>query len=125
MLRYNFQRLFVKRGITRPIPFLMRSGFTRASASRIVTGRTRGISPRQLELLCNAFKCTPNDLMEWTPDKPEQLNESNRLISLIRNETVNFNFGAFTSEMPLDMLPEFVKRAEEIKQEILTKAKIS
>jgi len=125
MLKYNFERLFQQRGIVKPLSFLLKAGFNRNFASRLINGRTNGFSPRQLEMLCNVFRCTPNDLMEWKPDKPEDVNESNRLTSLIRSATPLFNLSAFTSDMPFDTLPEFAKKVDEIKKEILAKGKIS
>ena len=67
MLLYNFQRLFRMRGITRPFTFLKSHGFSASFATKVNRDRVLRLNLAELERLCEAFCCTPNDLLEWVP----------------------------------------------------------
>ena len=121
MLRYNFQRLFTQRGVNNQILYLIGAGFTRGVASRIVNKKNYRLSPKQIETLCKAFNCSPNDLFEWTPDKPDEINGNNPLQDLIRNNSAVVDFKNFSAEIPMNKLPDFAKEIDNIKKEFLTK----
>ncbi len=125
MLQYNLKRLFQLKGISRPVVFLVNAGFTRGIATRLANNTTLNVSPSHIEKLCIAFKCTPNDLMEWTPDKPEQVNENNPLCGLISSSAPMFDLRNIGVDLPYDKLPEFAKKIIELKESILVKNKNS
>lgn len=120
MLKFNLERLLIQRGITKPVPFLIKAGFTRNVASRIVNLKPRKYSAKQIETLCKVLKCMPNDLFEWTPDSPDEINNNNPLCKLIRSSGPVVDFRNFSSEIPLERLPDFAKKIEEIKKEFLS-----
>jgi len=72
-------------------------------------------------MLCKAFNCTPNDMMDWLPDKPEEKNESNPLTALFRDSGSSIDLTNFAFGLPYDALPEFAKKVDEFKKEILAK----
>ena len=121
MLKYNLERLFVQRGVTKKVPFLMKAGFTRSIASKVIHAKTYRLSAKQIEMMCKAFNCQPNDLLEWIPDKPEEINKNNPLHYLIRGSAAAIDFRNFSSEIPIDKLPDFASKVDTIKKEILSK----
>lgn len=112
MLRYNFKRLFVQRDIKQPIAFLMRSGFTRNIASKINSGKFRALTIAQVEKLCKALNCTPNDLVEYVPREGESL-AGNPLSVFVRSEGV-LKMGELLRKIPIEKLPEFNVKFEEL-----------
>lgn len=67
MLAFNLKRLFAARGIEKPFTYMVRKGFSDSFSSCIINGRKHQLNLREVERLCELLKCTPNDLLEWTP----------------------------------------------------------
>ena len=88
MLEFNFTRLFRAKGITAPTTFLVNKGFSDNFATGVVRNRYRRFNLDDVERLCHVFQCTPNDLLEWSPDKNDGDTTNHYLASLIRNEKV-------------------------------------
>lgn len=86
MLKLNLERLFTLYNVTKPVGFLMSKGFTGQTAARLINGTARTLKPSQIEALCYAFKCTPNDLFEWKPSDSMNHPEEHPLHELIRPE---------------------------------------
>ncbi|MFN7119808.1 MAG: helix-turn-helix domain-containing protein [Saprospiraceae bacterium] len=72
MLYLNLKQIMNQRGIASPNQFLVKHGFTSYTASRILNNHLNGLSNEQLETLCVALRCTPNDLYVW--QKPAGMN---------------------------------------------------
>lgn len=116
MLTYNLGRLFTAYGITNDVQFLERIGFS-APVSRWIAGKKfRVLTPDKIEKLCYAFRCTPNDLMEWKPDNPEQMEQDIPLKKLVAKEQINVV--SAVKGIPFEKLETFVKKIEEIKKSI-------
>ena len=121
MLKYNLRRLFLLKGVTKPIGYLLKAGFTRSVASRLVNGKINTISDKQIEKLCLTFRCTPNDLMEWTPNTPAETYKHQPLAKLINTTPSNLDLRNVGDEIPYDMLETFAERVNNLKKEILEK----
>jgi DNA-binding Xre family transcriptional regulator len=122
MLNYNLDRLFMQRGIGNdPIPFLIEKGFTRGQASRLVNGKLYSIPVKNVEKLCLAFRCTPNDLLEWKPDNANLLKENQPLQKLISSDSSAIDWRSVNADIPFDRIPELVEKINEIKKEIMRK----
>ena len=104
MLKLNIKRLLDLRGISKPSTFLKRWGFNYYSSSAIFRGKVVQLKVSQIEKLCLAFKCTPNELFEWVGDG--NVNE-NPLCSLKRDEKLNTN--ELMKSIPLAELEDFVR----------------
>ncbi len=65
MITLNTRYHFRSRGIKKAFAFLRKLGFSHNLAHRLAQDDTKGIRFDQLEKLCIAFKCTPNDLLQW------------------------------------------------------------
>jgi DNA-binding Xre family transcriptional regulator len=68
MLSYNFDQIFNTRGIDKPFMYLKKAGFSNDFASNIRHNRIKRLGLEQMEKLCIALHCTPNDLFDWKPD---------------------------------------------------------
>lgn len=120
MLKYNLKIMFWNRGIRYPQAALVRAGFNRQTASRIVAGRFKSLDAQQIEKLCTVFKCLPNDLFEFTPDE-------NTPADLPLNKLKKLEFPKhlvyITDELPYDKIPEYREKAFQVKEEILKGSK--
>lgn len=68
MLRYNFEKVFLAKGINQPYAFLVNGGFSSGFASKVKNNRVKRLELREMEQLCIILNCTPNDFTEWIPD---------------------------------------------------------
>jgi DNA-binding Xre family transcriptional regulator len=75
MLQLNVLGLLESRGITNPQQYLVRQGIPYYTVSRLVTNKSKNISYENLEQLCIACKCTPDDLFVWVADEKTVANE--------------------------------------------------
>jgi len=115
MLKYNLQKMYTARGITNRIGFLQKCGFSQGVVYRLTNNQFRQLTLKQLEIFCLNLNCTPNDLLEWTPEKPELLNQDVPLRKLLSpaNQT---NILSVVNDVPFDKLDLLVKKIEEIKK---------
>jgi hypothetical protein len=112
MLKFNFQRIFKAKGIDRPFTYLLGQGFQRSAASRINAGSMTSIKLKELERYCEKFECTPNDLLEWTPNKYVEDADKHPLISLRRVDS-SVNIKAMLNSIPVAHLEEIEKFIQE------------
>ncbi|MBI1767430.1 MAG: helix-turn-helix transcriptional regulator [Bacteroidetes bacterium] len=76
MLTFDLARLMESKEIQNPLQFLMKSGLTRHTASRLLHQNVASINYRNLEQLCLILNCTPNDLFSWTPDSKKNTDKT-------------------------------------------------
>lgn len=105
MLAFNLKRLFAARGIEKPFTYMVRKGFSDSFSSCIINGRKHQLNLREVERLCELFKCTPNDLLEWTPTAEQTAVENHPLKPLERTEKVA-GLTQLLSSVPLDKLSQ-------------------
>lgn len=103
MLRYNFDRVFMARGIHHPFTYLKNAGFSITFASRVKNRRVARLNTDMLERLCMVLRCTPNDLMEWIPD--DELDEKHPL-QRIRRSDLQVDISRTLNSIPIDQLSE-------------------
>ena len=116
MLRYNLNKHFKLRGITYPARYLMEIGFTKQSAYNVARGNFVSLSPEHLEKLCLSLNCTPNDLMEWEPDK--QIAQPEKF-SLNKLRPAQFgDLWNFAKDVPYEKMGELIAQIEEAKKKI-------
>jgi DNA-binding Xre family transcriptional regulator len=108
MLLLNLSPIFTARGIDRPHAFLVKAGIHSSTANKILSGNTRVFRLDHIELLCKTLVCEPNDLVQWIPDKGEQLAATHPLHSLKQQETVN-SWQETLAAMPFKQLKQVTK----------------
>lgn len=104
MLTYNFKRIFQLRGIVKPFSFLVKNGFSPAFATRIANNRSRRLNLPDLERLCELLNCTPNDLMQWSPEKGRD--PAGHPLAALRRENTGNTIAGMLANLPLDKLTE-------------------
>ena len=105
MLTFNFSRIFKARGIDRPFSYLVKIGYSDNFATRVVNNRIQRLNLTDVEKLCELFQCTPNDLLEWTPESKDKTNDKHPLISMKRSDKV-VQLTQILNSIPLDKLDE-------------------
>ncbi|WP_289054262.1 helix-turn-helix domain-containing protein [Carboxylicivirga marina] len=108
MLRYNFTRIFKAKAIERPYTYLCKAGFSENFSSKVKNNLVNRLNLDLLERLCECFGCTPNDLMEWVPDKGSPLKPDHPLNELRRNEKI-LDLTAAINSLPLSKLEKIEK----------------
>lgn len=114
MLQLRVRFLLDSKGIPNPYNYLIRIGFTPNIATRILNRKMEHIRISQINRLCTALICTPDDLFEWTPGKDETLSPDHPLQALIRNDTP-FNIIGKISHLSMDQLKEVEQFISKIK----------
>ena len=117
MLKYNIKALCTARGITQPIGYLEKSGITYQKAHMLIANKVASIKPAVLEKICTHLNCTPNDLMEWTPDEKTQT-ENHPLKTLMRKPLPQ-QIQNIMNDIPVSKLKEFEDKMLEVKKELL------
>lgn len=107
MLQYNFDRMFKARGVERPYTYMIHSGFGSNLATRMRRNQVRSVRLETLERICLLLRCTPNDVMEWTPD--DQDDKDHPLNRLRRTESKVVDITRSLNALPMDKLEEISK----------------
>ena len=113
MLKLDLNPILKVRLISQPYTFLKKKGFTHNITIKLLSGDTRACQLKHIEQLCDAFLCLPNDLLVWHPDKNE-LYADNYPLKKLEPSPEEFNLNKAISEMPLDEMREFAKRAHQM-----------
>lgn len=87
MLSIDIRPIMKLRGIQAPYTFLRKLGFVSDTATRWSNGDVGYIRPEQIEKLCVALNCTPNDLFHHTPSSKTPLADNHALNALIRTNS--------------------------------------
>jgi DNA-binding Xre family transcriptional regulator len=67
MLTLNVVRVMKLRAVQKPYAFLTANGFTHHTTYRLLHGKASSVSFVHLERLCRLLRCTPHDLLDYTP----------------------------------------------------------
>ncbi len=116
MLKYNFERLFKMKGILKPALFLIKAGFSKDTAYRIINNKVSAFSPSQIEKLCIILECSPNDLMEWTADDKTNPADNHPLRKLLPAKPIDLRNIAIG--IPIDKMEDFAQKIEELKKSL-------
>lgn len=115
MLTFSPKNIFLLRGIEKTTRFLVNLGMDYSTASRFLKSESQFVKIKDIEKLCIALNCTPNDLFDWKPDNKTVLPETHSLHALDRGEKVK-NFRQLMKDIPADKLTEIESLLEELKK---------
>ena len=108
MLQYNFNRIFKAKGIDKPFSYLKQAGFSDNFSTNVKNDRINRLSLDLLERLCLKLGCTPNDFLEWTPEKDTVLDNNHPLNELKRTDKI-LDLTRTLNSLPLSKLEEIEK----------------
>lgn len=122
MLKLNINTLAKARGIKNLTAHLTNFGFTYQPAFRLASGKIKSLPIRNIEKLCLALNCTPNDLFIFQPQSNEPIPENHPLKPLIP-VSQHIDLTNFADEIPISKLHEFSQKLEELKSQIISSQK--
>jgi DNA-binding Xre family transcriptional regulator len=103
MLKFNLKKIFALRGIEKTTAFLVNLGMSYPAASRYLKPNRQTIRIGDIENLCVALNCTPNDLFEWKPDQKTALPEAHSLNALKKGDKQK-NLRELVKDIPSEKL---------------------
>src|SRR5688500_3375511 len=68
MLKLRVKALCKEKGIKQPFTALKKAGISVTKVIQYLADKTDRLMLDDIEKLCLLLHCTPNDLVEWTPD---------------------------------------------------------
>jgi len=110
MLKFNIKNLMKLRGVREPMMFLEAAGFSRNQSGRIANEKIKTLSLRQIELLCRAFECEPNNLFVWEGEA-----EAGQPVTELRAVT-GVDLQDVGRGVPVGRLGELMRKIEEVKR---------
>jgi DNA-binding Xre family transcriptional regulator len=108
MLYFNLKPIFAARQIDKPYSFLVKIGIAPHTAHKILNNDTHVMRLDNLELICKALYCEPNDLLAYRPDKVTPLPENHPLNNLLPLPEDN-DWQQQLKTMPLSKLKQITK----------------
>ncbi len=108
MLYFNLRPIFVARQIEKPYSFLVKIGIAPNTAHKILNNSSYVMRLDNLERICRALYCEPNDLLAFKPDHNNPLPKSHPLNNLIPKE-VNNDWQQQLKTLPLSKLKEITE----------------
>lgn len=115
MLKMNISRVLALKGIDNAYAYLKKHGYKHNKAYHLSRSLTQKVDIDDLEEICLGLNCTPNDLFEWTPSKPENDIEGHALQS-IRRKDAAVGLVKLVQGLPVEQM-------DEIERMILEKVK--
>jgi DNA-binding Xre family transcriptional regulator len=111
MLNLDIPRICAEKGIANPKKFLMGLGFFPNAAAAMIQHKRVRIDRDQVEKICIALRCTPNDLFSWQPGKDAQIDPGHPMRALIREQRASI------PEMLQVMTPEQIEDFRRLMEE--------
>ncbi|MEZ5196706.1 MAG: helix-turn-helix transcriptional regulator [Bacteroidales bacterium] len=105
MINWNIRPVFKARSIEKPYTFLVKAGISPHTATSILNSTSKTLRTTHLEILCEKLNCTPNDLLQWTPNKDNPLPDTHALNRLKHNPAAS-DIGQKLKSLPLEKLNE-------------------
>jgi DNA-binding Xre family transcriptional regulator len=103
MLYLNFARIFKLRGIRFPHAQLKKMGYSGAYATKLGNNRIVEMNMQRLEKFCIDFNCTPNDIVQFLPNKSAPIPKDHALNQLIR-EDLTQEIDALINALPVEKI---------------------
>lgn len=116
MLKFNLKYIFDLRGVDKPFSFLRKQGFSHSVSQNMSAGNLKSLRVDQVERLCEILQCTPNDLLEWTPEHQHEIEKSHPLFKLKRSGDSD-GIRKALKDFPIDKLNELERAIEALKKE--------
>jgi DNA-binding Xre family transcriptional regulator len=91
MLKLNINKHCQLRNEYNSAAYLRKNGFTSWRAFKLTGEKITSIPFSDIEKLCTLFRCTPNDILEWTPDSAADNHADHPLTPLRPGNPVDLN----------------------------------
>lgn len=107
MLSLNVKRMMRLRGVENHYHLMLELGFVPSTARAFLSGEIVLIKLEQLEKLCVALNCTPNDLLEWRPNASQNVSETHSMNGLKRS--ADKDLPKLLSEIPPEKFAQIIE----------------
>jgi DNA-binding Xre family transcriptional regulator len=115
MLILNLKRIMQTRGVDNHYRFLRTNDFTHSSAYNLLNGAAFSLKFEQLERLCLALNCTPNDLFDWHPSGEQQAIAPNHSLNSLKPKEENL--AALLREIPTEKFEQIESLLRDLKNQ--------
>ena len=112
MLKFNLESLFAFRNIIKKQAYLIKNGITPHTSKQIINNKIKKFSLADIENLCIAFNCTPNDLLDYTPPQNSKLPADHPLHSITKKPLADIK--GLLETIPYDKAMKLINRIEDI-----------
>ncbi|CAN5322620.1 hypothetical protein BH10ACI1_BH10ACI1_34340 [soil metagenome] len=113
MFYFDIKRVMRLRGVEKHYNLMLELGFVPSSANSFLRCEARQIKLDQLEKLCFALNCTPNDLLEWLPNTTQTVFETHSLNAL--RKKADKDLPELLNEVPLEKFEQIVEILQDLK----------
>ena len=116
MLYLNLKPVLEARQIVKPYSFLVKIGIAPHTAHKILNNDSHVMRLDNLNLICKALYCQPNDLLMFKQDPNAPIEKSHPLIKLIPAIEDN-NWQQQLKTLPLDKLKQISQLLNQVETE--------
>ncbi|GHM98691.1 hypothetical protein WSM22_01810 [Cytophagales bacterium WSM2-2] len=103
MLKFDLYHILEAKGYDRPYTFLVKSGFSRAHATKLLSSNLGTIRITILEKICIVLNCTIDELFTWTGSVGVG---DDHALNRLKRERTNSNIMHKIKSLPLRKLDE-------------------
>jgi DNA-binding Xre family transcriptional regulator len=96
MLKLNIKKHCLLRNHSDAAAYLRHFGFTQWRAFKLTGDKVTSIPFSDIEKLCIVFRCTPNDLFEWTPNDAKDNTADHPLTPLRPENSVDLRINSLS-----------------------------
>ncbi len=114
MIRLRIKDLCREKAIAHDYTALTKAGISKEKAMQYLDGKTNRLMLDDVETLCNLLRCTPNDLLQWSPGKKTEDYPENPLQVIRKKPPIVLE--EILKEMTVGEVREFVEMREEKKR---------
>lgn len=114
MIKLKIAALCKEKAIAHPYTALTEAGISVTKTIQYLRNETNRLMLDDADILCNLLRCTPNDLVEWTPNNKAQDYEANPLQALRKKGP--FELEEIIKRMTIGEIRDFQAKYEEEKR---------
>lgn len=89
MIEFQIKEMMQAKGVKSVYTKLIKAGMSYSTAQGFMTGKRDSMSLKHAEIFCNLLRCTPNELLAWTPDNQAEDYPENPLQAIRKRPTIN------------------------------------
>lgn len=114
MIKLKIQALCKAKAIAHPYTALKKAGISKIKTMQYLRGKTNRLMLDDMDTLCTLLRCTPNDLVEWTPKNKAEDYEENPLQAIRKKEPIELD--EIIKSMTIGEIRDFKAKYEEEKR---------
>ncbi len=116
MLQLQLQQIIKQRGVSSPLKYLVKNGFTYHTAHRLLHNSIDSISFPNIEKLCILLNCSINDLFVYSNNNNANVAADHPLNKLTQQGTT-INIAQTLQQLPYNKIKQLEKLVEDLKNQ--------